>query len=93
VRDFNYYPHFQDAQVLERVQETLRSFFEDEIMGDYAGGSDCMSSLRSLLPVSSPPSTPPVSRLTTFIPHLQSHANWQTHSISSSMKHTPTQFY
>jgi len=45
VRDFNYYPHFQDAQVLERVQETLRSFFEDEIMGDYAGGSDCTSSL------------------------------------------------
>ena len=44
MRDFNYYPHFQDAQVPERVQETLRSFFEDEIMGDYAGGSDCMSS-------------------------------------------------
>ena len=44
MRDFNYYPHFQDAQVLGRVQETLRSFFEDEIMGDYAGGSDCMSS-------------------------------------------------
>jgi len=41
VRDFNYYPHFQDPQVVEKVAETLRSFYEDEIMGDYPGGSDC----------------------------------------------------
>jgi hypothetical protein len=84
VRDFNYYPHFQDAQVLERVQETLRSFFEDEIVGDYAGGSDCMPSLRSLLPVLLPVLlrfTPPVSRLTTYTPIPRSHAEWQIHSI------------
>ena len=54
VRDFNYYPHFQDPQVVEKVAETLRSFYEDEIMGDYPGGSDCMSMLsysNSSLPI------------------------------------------
>ena len=54
VRDFNYYPHFQDPQVVEKVAETLRSFYEDEIMGDYPGGSDCMftpTSLHQSLPI------------------------------------------
>lgn len=41
VRDFNYYPHFQDERVRERVCETIRSFWEDEIRGDYDGGPDC----------------------------------------------------
>jgi hypothetical protein len=41
VRDFNYYPHFQDPTTQEKVIETIRSFYEDEIMGDYPGGSDC----------------------------------------------------
>ena len=41
VKDFNYYPHFQDPQIREKVCETVRSFFEDEVLGDYAGGRDC----------------------------------------------------
>jgi hypothetical protein len=43
VKDFNYYPHLQDSQVRETICETVRSFYEDEVMGDYQGGRDCRS--------------------------------------------------
>lgn len=41
VRDFNYYPHFQDPSVREKISDCIRSFYEDEVMGDYQGGRDC----------------------------------------------------
>ena len=41
VRDFNFYPHFQDALTRQKVCETIRSFYQDEIWGDYEGGPDC----------------------------------------------------
>lgn len=43
MRDFNYYPHLQDPSARERLCETIRSFWEDEIRGDYDGGKDCTS--------------------------------------------------
>lgn len=49
VRDYNYYPHFQDLAVRTRVCETIRSFYEDEIWENYEGGPDCEFAYPSIL--------------------------------------------
>lgn len=41
MRDMNYYDHLQREDARSRICDTVRSFWEDEIRGDYEGGEDC----------------------------------------------------
>jgi hypothetical protein len=41
MRDMNYYEHYQDEATRSKICDTVRSFWEDEIRGDYSGGEDC----------------------------------------------------
>lgn len=44
-RDTNYYEHLQSADNQETICDTIRSFWEDEILNTYSGGADCPSFL------------------------------------------------
>lgn len=44
-RDTNFYDHLQDAEERQKLTETVRAFFEDEVRDNYAGRPDCESEL------------------------------------------------
>lgn len=40
-RDTNFYDHLQDLETRSTICETIRAFWEDELLDDYDGGRDC----------------------------------------------------
>lgn len=45
-RDLNYYDYLQALPSREKLRETIKSFWEDEIWDNYDGGDDCEHEVR-----------------------------------------------